>query len=277
MNEAQIEHWNGAEAYRWVELQDRYDRQLAPFADAILDAAAVTRHERVLDVGCGCGTTTLRAARTSAHAIGIDISGPMLERAGETAAQAGITNVEFVQADVQTHAFAAPFDVAISRFGMMFFEDPKAALTNIGRALQPGGRLAFVCWQELARNDWLYLPGLAAAQYLPPPAAIAGGGPGPFSLADRDALRTLLESAGFSNIAIDSYEVLMLLGGGGTLEESLTFLLNTGAARAMFEGAPPSAAEHAIAAARHVLADHYDDDGVRLGAATWIVTARRAR
>jgi hypothetical protein len=142
-----------------------------------------------------------------------------------------------------------------------------------GRSLRSGGRLVFACWQELVRNDWLLLPGLAAAQYLPLPES-ASGGPGPFSLADRDALTMLLESVGFHDVDISGYEVPMLLGGGGTLDDALTFLLNSGAARAMFDGGNPTAVEHATAAVRTVLADHYESDGVRLGAATWIVSAK---
>lgn len=274
MNQAQIDHWNGPEAQRWVELQDRYDRQLEPFADVLLDASGLSGRDSVLDLGCGCGATTRRAARQSERAVGVDISNPMLERARATAISEGVANVEFVQADVQTHAFDVSFDVAISRFGVMFFDDPHAAFANVASALEPAGRLAFVCWQELARNDWLLLPGLAAAQYLPLPEQ--SGGPGPFSLADRDALDALLQSAGFTAIDIASYEVPMLLGGGGTIDETLSFLLNSGMARAMFDGAAPADAQLATAAARHVLQEHYEEDGVRLGAASWVVTARRA-
>jgi SAM-dependent methyltransferase len=276
MNEAQIEHWNGPDARHWVASQDRYDRQLAPFAEVVTAAAELNERDHVLDLGCGCGTTTLLAARKAESAIGVDISGPMLERARTVAVSEGIRNVEFVQADVQTHAFDLTFDVAMSRFGLMFFDDPKAAFANVAAALRAGGRLAFVCWQELARNDWLFLPGLAAARYLPLPDANAAGGPGPFSLADPDALRRLLDSVGFIDVDIVAYEVPMLLGGGGTVDDALSFVMNTGAARAMFEGADPTSAEHAKAAVREVLAHHYDADGVRLGAASWVVTARRA-
>jgi SAM-dependent methyltransferase len=273
VNEAQIEHWNGPEARRWVEWQDRYDRQLAPFAYELLRVADIRNGERVLDLGCGCGTTTLLAAGEAEAAVGVDISRPMLEHARARAAAQGIGNVEFVEADVQTHTFDASFDVTMSRFGVMFFDDPEAAFTNVAKSLRSGGRLVFVCWQELARNDWLLLPGLAAAQYLPMPEA-APAGPGPFSLADREALEVLLGSAGFEDIDIRPYEVAMLLGGGGSLDDALTFLLNSGSARAMFDGADPVAAEHATAAAREVLADHYESDGVRLGTATWIVSAK---
>lgn len=274
MNQAQIEHWNGPEGQRWVELQDRYDRQLEPFADVLLDAAALGKRDQVLDLGCGCGDTTRRSARQSARAVGVDISGPMLERARATAVAEGITNIEFLQADVETYSFDASFDVALSRFGVMFFDDPRAAFANVASALRPGGSLTFVCWQELARNDWLLLPGLAAAQYLPLPQQ--GGGPGPFSLADRDELNTLLQSTGFTEIDIASYEVSMLLGGGGTIDETLSFLLHSSMARAMFDGASPADAKLATAAARKVLEEHHEEGGVRLGAASWVVRGRRA-
>jgi SAM-dependent methyltransferase len=274
MNQAQIEHWNGPEAQRWVELQDRYDRQLEPFADVLLDVSSLSSSATVLDIGCGCGATTRRAARRSERAVGVDISGPMLERARATAASEGVTNVEFLQADVQTHAFDVSFACAISRFDVMFFDDPQAAFVNVASALEPAGRLAFISWQELARNDWLLLPGLAAAQYLPLPEPSSG--PGPFSLADRHALDALLQS-GFTDIDIASHEVPMLLGGGGTIDETLAFLLNSGMARAMFDGAAPADAKLATAAARKVLEEHQEEDGVRLGAASWVVTARRDR
>ncbi len=127
-NANEIEHWNGDEARHWVAEQDRYDRQPAPFADALLRAAAIGPAERVLDLGCGCGTTTLLAARDAASVVGVDISAPMLDQARTRAGAANVTNVRFEQADVQTHSFEpASFDIAISRFGVMFFDDPVAA------------------------------------------------------------------------------------------------------------------------------------------------------
>jgi SAM-dependent methyltransferase len=212
MNETQIEHWNGDEARHWIDEQDRYERQLAPFAAELLRAAAIGSTDRVLDVGCGCGGTTMLAAHDAATARGIDISEPMLDQARTRAATANIANVQFDQADAQTHAFEpASFDVAISRFGVMFFDDPDAAFANIARALRPGGRLAFVCWQELGRNDWLLIPGMAAAQHVPLPDLGPPGGPGMFSLAEPDQLHKLLQSAGFVDVDVTAFEVPMLV------------------------------------------------------------------
>ena len=275
MNEAQIEHWNGDEARHWIDEQDRYDRQLAPFATELLRAAAIGSTERVLDVGCGCGGTTMLAAQDAGEARGIDISAPMLDHARELAAAANIMNVRFDQADVQTNAFEpASFDVAISRFGVMFFDDPDAAFANIARALRPGGRLAFVCWQELGSNDWLLVPGMAAAQHVSLPELGPPGGPGMFSLADSGHVYKLLHSAGFVDIDVAAFEVPMLVAGGGSLDETLEFLLATGIAHAMLADAEPDAAARGVDAARQALASHHDGEGVRLGAATWVVTAR---
>jgi SAM-dependent methyltransferase len=276
MNETQVEHWNGPEARHWIDEQDRYDRQLAPFAAALLRAAAIGSHECVVDVGCGCGGTTMLAAHHAAEAHGIDISAPMLDHARARAVAANVLNVQFEQADAQTHAFEpAIFDVAISRFGVMFFDDPVAAFANVARALRPSGRLVFVCWQELGRNDWLLVPGMAAAQHVPLPDLGPAGGPGMFSLAVPDHVRDVLRSAGFVDVDVTGFEVPMLVGGGGSLDETLEFLLATGIAHAMLERAEPAAAARAVAAARESLAPYHDGDGVRLGAATWIVTARR--
>lgn len=273
-NTEQIAHWNGEEARHWVDAQDRYDRQLAPFADAVLHAAAITSTDRVLDLGCGCGHTTMLAAQRAATAVGVDISAPMLEQAHAEATAQHVENVRFEQADAQSQVFrASSFDVAISRFGVMFFDDPLAAFSNVAHALGHGGRLVFVCWQDLAHNEWLLVPGMAAAEHVALPDTGSADGPGMFSLADPDDVRALLGEAGFDQVDVAAFETRMLLAGGGTLDETTEFLLGTGIARRMFVGAAPDARARAIDAVRAALAEHYEGDGVRLGAATWLVTA----
>jgi len=275
-NAEQIAHWNADEARHWVDEQDRYDRQLAPFADAVLRAAAHGSADRVLDIGCGCGRTTLLAARDAAGAVGVDISAPMLARACARADAERVTNARFEQADVQTHAFEADsFDVAISRFGVMFFDDPVAAFSKVARALRPGGRLAFVCWQDLGQNEWLLVPGVAAMQHVPMPDIGTPGGPGMFSLAEPDRVRALLEPSGFVDVDVVAFDAPMLLSGGGTLEETIDFLVASGIGRAMLEKAEPEAAARAVEAVRDALAPLHDGDGVWLGASAWVVTARR--
>lgn len=272
-NRAQVEFWNGHETGQWIERQHEYDRQLEPFASAVLEAADIRAGSNVLDIGCGCGTLTLRATSLGKRATGVDVSAPMIERAIAVAREQNVFNAQFLVSDAQTHQFAPEFDIAISRFGVMFFDDPVAAFANIGTSLRPGGRLVFCCWQELAANDWVLLPGMAAAEHLPLPAP---SGPGPFSLAAPGPLATLLETAGFIEVALSALELPMLLGGGGTVEKTLDFLMHNSMVRAMFEGADPAAADRARAAMRRVLADHHDSDGVRMGTASWIVTARWA-
>ena len=200
-NTEQAEHWNtGPGVAHWVANQARYDRMHAPFTALILDAAALRPGGNVLDVGCGCGGTTLAAARLVApgQALGLDLSGPMLARAQADAEAAGLANAVFQQGDAQVHPLEpATFDTVISRFGVMFFADPVAAFANIRSATRPGGRLVFACWQPLAANQWMLVPGAALAEHLPPPAPAPADGPGMFAFADPDRLRPILAAAGW--------------------------------------------------------------------------------
>ena len=157
-NTEQAEAWNKDEGLHWAAHQDRYDALNFEFTECLLDAAAIADTDAVLDIGCGNGQTTRLAARhaSNGRAIGFDLSAPMLERAAATAAEEGVANTIFEQGDAQVHPFGpGTFDVAISRFGVMFFNDPVVAFTNIRVALRSDGRLAFLCWQDLTSNEWL--------------------------------------------------------------------------------------------------------------------------
>jgi SAM-dependent methyltransferase len=225
--------WNGDEAQHWVTEADRYDGQLAPFTDLLFDRLQLAANEVVLDVGCGCGATTIAMRRLSAAAVGIDLSVPMLAVGRQRAVAAGVDHVEFVVGDAAHHQLATEgFDAIISRFGVMFFDDPVAAFPNLRRALRVGGRLVFVCWQGLEANPWLLVPGVAAAAHVPLPPIGGSGGPGMFSLADRDHLTSVISGAGFADITVEPVSPEITLGGGGTLDETLEFLLGTGIARA---------------------------------------------
>lgn len=275
VNQQQAEHWNGAESGHWVEHADRYDRQLAPFADALLQRVQSSDVDRVLDIGCGCGVTTITVAQHALQATGVDLSQPMLNVAWQRATAAGRSNVDFVVADAQTHHFeAGPFDVVMSRFGVMFFDDPVAAFTNARRSLTVGGRIAFVSWQGLEANEWLLVPGLAAAPHVALPDLAGDGGPGMFSLSKADSISELLARAGFRNIQIDPLNPTITLGGGGTVDESLDYLLGTGIARALLDSAEPEARIRAIDAVRAALTERYERGiGVRLGTGAWLTTA----
>ncbi len=275
-NAAQAEYWNADEARHWVVEQDRYDRMLAPFGARLLETAAVAPDGRVLDVGCGTGATTCDAARTAArgHAHGVDISRSMVEAARERARREGLTNVDFDVADAQTHAFDPDFDVAISRFGVMFFDDPIAAFANLRAALKPGaGRFVFVCWQPVLENEWMVVPIAAVAQHVPLPQPPAPGTPGPFSLGERDRIMTVLEGAGFRDAAIEPIDQPVLLAGGGTVDDAVTFVRRTGMARLMLSDAPDDVVARALDAIRDALGPYVTADGVRLGSAAWLVRA----
>jgi len=277
-NQQQSEAWNGAESVHYVDHSDRYDRQLAPFTDALLEYIQLEPHHAVLDVGCGCGATTLAAARGARTAVGADLSRPLLEVAADRARAASLDNAEFVVADAQTYAFAAgAFDLIISQFGLMFFDDPVSAFANLRQALAPGGRLAFVCWQGLEANEWVSVVGRAVAQHTELPV-LGGqaGGPGMFALEDRDEIAALLDAAGFTQIEIEPISPTILLGGGGTLDESIDFLLGAGIARGLLGRVEPEARPAVIQAIRVALTERYEPGvGVRIGTGAWFVSARK--
>jgi SAM-dependent methyltransferase len=277
-NHEQADHWNNSDDVgHWVSQQDRYDGMLAPFTDIILDGAALTRTDRVLDVGCGCGATTLAAARVTSdgHAHGVDLSAAMLERARSDAERVGLRNTSFEQADVQVHPFGDDaFDAVVSRFGTMFFSDAVAAFTNVRRTTRSDGRVAFVCWQPMVANEWMTVPAAALAQHAPLPAPGPRGAPGMFAFADPDDPRRVLETAGWRAVSIEARPTSMLVGGRGTLDDAVDFLRTGYLARTMLAGVDPDTEAAALRSLRTALAPYEVDEGVRLGAAVWLVTAR---
>ena len=205
-NEGQIEFWNGPAGERWVDFMESQDRMLGPLGEAAMAAGEIAPGQRVIDIGCGCGTTTLQLAQRvspSGHVLGIDISTPMLKHAQRRAATMDAVSIDLQNHDAATHAFEPQsFDRVYSRFGVMFFTDPVAAFANIRAALKPGGKLAFVCWQTLDLNPWMATTLAVAIQYLERPEPPAPDGPGPFAFRDPDRVRAILSDAGFSNVDI---------------------------------------------------------------------------
>lgn len=283
-NEAQRTNWNGASGQTWVERQDQFDANNATWADLLLDVAALRPGEQVLDVGCGCGATTLAAARRVApggRAVGADLSEPMLEVARERAAEAGTAGegveASFVVADAQTDDLVGaggPFDALISRFGVMFFDDPVAAFANLRTAVRPGGRLALAVWGPMEHQQWLALPLGAAASVLGPPED-GPGGPPMLSLGDRDHIVDLLTRAGWEGIDTALHERTMVLGGARTVEGAADFVSATGPMRALFADADPDTAARATDAIRAALQDHLTPEGVVVSGGVLAVTARR--
>lgn len=273
-NVDQATAWDGDEGAHWVQHQDRYEAMTAGFTERLLDAARIGDADRILDVGCGCGRTTRLAARRARRgtALGVDLSGAMLDRARADAE--ALTNVEFAQGDAQVHSFApATFDLAISRFGVMFFTDPVAAFTNIDGALAAGGRLAFLCWQDLARNEWITVPAGGALAHVPIPDLGAPDEPGPFSLADPTRINAILTSAGLVGVETTPVNAPMRIGDDA--DDAVGFLSGTAIARTLLEPVDPATAAAALAAVREALRPHESPDGLFLNGAAWLVTARR--
>ena len=267
--------WNGAEGEDWAARADRFDAASAAFDPALLEAAGLGAADRVLDVGCGAGVSTRAAARvaTAGHATGIDVSAPLLTEARRRSRAAGLANTTFVQGDAQVHPFEpGAHDVVISRFGAMFFGDPVAAFANTARALRPGGRLALVSWQELARNEWLLLVrrALAAGRSLPEPP---GDAPGPFGLSDPDRVRRILTAAGFEAVELVAVRESVWLGTDGA--DAFDFVSHLGVARGLLGGLDDGARQAALAELRDELAARATPEGVLLGASAWLTTARR--
>jgi SAM-dependent methyltransferase len=277
VNAEQSEYWNSPDEMRhWVDLQDRYDAMLEPFGAMVLEAAGIRPADHVLDVGCGCGATTRAAALAArqGETVGVDLSAAMLGRAREDAVKMGLGNVTFIQADAQVHRFEPDrFDVVISRFGVMFFDHPEAAFTNVRAATRRGGRLAFVCWRPMTENAWLLVPGAALAEHIAFPDLGSPDAPGMFAFSDSDRVRSVLSDAGWSDVTLSSADASILLGGGGCVADTVEFLASGSMGRGLLAGANEVARSNALDAVTQALTPHADHDGVRLGAAAWVVTA----
>jgi SAM-dependent methyltransferase len=202
------QHWPDESTELYLREGERLEAMNGPLGDVMLDAASLRSGDRVLDIGCGRGTTTIDAATrttTGGAALGVDISGRLLQVARRRAVDAGVGNAEFLEADAQTHEFEeAAFDAVISRFGVMFFDDPEAAFANFARAVRPGGRLAVVCPGEPLRTEWIRITFTAVAPHVGLPDLGPPGAPGPFAFADPDRLAATIRNGGSSDVSIDA-------------------------------------------------------------------------
>ncbi|HET6149803.1 MAG TPA: methyltransferase domain-containing protein [Polyangia bacterium] len=263
----------------WALLQERTDVYLDPLGRAAMALLQLERGTRVVDVGCGCGQTLLELAELvgpSGEVLGLDISEPMLARARERVA--AHENVSLALADAETYPFGPrSWDALFSRFGVMFFRDPQEAFTNLRRALRPHGQLAFVCWQELARNPWADIP-LRAVMARSPDTTVPGllepGAPGPFAFADRDGLEALLSAAGYAEVRIAPHTTSVHFGAALTVDEAVDYCRQLGPAARFLAEAPAERHPELLATLREALAPHMTPRGLWMDAATWLVSTR---
>ena len=279
-NAEQIEYWNGEAGKRWAQDDDTMARLLGPITEALLEHAAVEGSKHALDVGCGGGSQSLLLAQrlgTGARVLGVDISAPMLEVAAakaETPA-GGRAALQFTRADASEHDFGPDrFDLVFSRFGVMFFADPEGAFGNIRKAMLPGAKLAFCCWQPLKENAWTWIPLQAALQHLPPPEPMPPNAPGPFALADAERTRGILATAGFEGIDLHAYRPTLRIGDSPELGQAVRELARIGPVARLLTGQPEATLARVFPAMEKALAPYYRDGALQLSAAVWLVTAR---
>ena len=281
-NATQIEFWNGETGQNWVSHDALMEAMLQPLGEAVMDSLSPKPGEHVLDIGCGCGHTSLSLAdRVGAEGsvTGIDISAPMLAVASQLAAEhnAGHKSVQFLEADAQTHRFTPErYDAAFSRFGVMFFEDPVAAFTNIHASLRPSGRLAFCCWQPRAVNPFMTVPAMAALELLPAPPEIPPRTPGPFAFEEADYVAEILAEAGFEHVAVTPLRQPLTFGRGMSLEDIVERLVEIGPIAQIVRDAPEDLQQPVRDKVVDAVAPFYQaGSGMTLEGQFWLVTAKR--
>lgn len=268
-------YWNEQAGPRWVACQAMMDQIMVPVTRSILETAALRSGDRVVDIGCGCGSLCHSAAElvgAGGRVLGVDISRPMVEHARGASDHA---HVDFAVGDAQIHPLeAAAFDAAVSRFGVMFFRDSVAAFTNIAQALEPGGRVAFAVWQHVQRNPWITWPVAAIRDLLPDaPGAPDADEPGPFRFADADRARAVLTGAGFTDVDIRGVSDTLTVR--GTHEEILDMVQRVGPLSRALGALDAETAATALARVTARIHELHDGTGFGLGAAWWILSARR--
>ena len=277
-NIKQKEFWSGAGGDVWVNKQREMDIMLNPLGQKAIDKLELGSQKTILDIGCGCGATTFEIAKSNPEGqiIGIDISIPMLNQASLCSAEMSISNADFQVKDVQTDKLESEyFDVAFSRFGVMFFEDPFEAFENIYQALKHDGQLSFVCWQNASLNPWQSLSIQVIKEYLdlpaPPPKS-----PGPFAFEDKEYIEEILSKSNFKEIKIDdNQEEIVMFSGKSIREACEDYLTINPVVTEMLKSSGEDLRETILTALMEKFSSYHKDDGLHFPSATWIVTAKK--
>ncbi len=274
-NEEQRTRWREVEGGYWVREQENLDRMLAPMMGPLLALAAPVQGSTAIDVGCGCGATTIELAKAVGplgKVVALDVSDPMLARAAERLKEFANTSCLLGDA-AETPLRGLEAELIVSRLGVMFFGDPVAAFANLRSGLAPGGRLRFVCWRTLKENPWLHVPLQAVYEHAPRPPKPAPEEPGAFSFADPERVTRILTEAGFDAPTFTPLDVEIDLAQGRTFEQAVIQATELGPARRALADQPEEIRAAAIESIRRALAPFTSAAGVKLGAAAWLVAA----
>ena len=272
VNEEQVKLWNGPAGAAWVEAQDSLDRMFRPFEDLLAAQVRATGASRILDVGCGTGITTLAAARQlgqQGQCTGVDVSEPMIALARARAARES-SKASFIVADAQTHVFEAAFDLVISRFGVMFFEDSTQAFANLHRATRAGGHLRCIAFRSAAENPFMTTAERAAAPLLPELPQRRADGPGQFAVADSQRVSGILEASGWADIRIEPIDVTCSMP-EAELDQYLARLGPVGLA---LKNADEERRARVLSVVRAAFERYLAAGEIRFNAACWMLAAR---
>ena len=279
VNKNQRDFWSGKGGDIWVKRQNAMDTMLSPLGEAALNKLNLNEGENVLDIGCGCGHTTLNIAKRispDGQVTGLDISEPMLKRAKESANEMSISNASFNCVDVQTDDMGEEvYSAAFSRFGVMFFEDPVAAFCNINKSLITGASLSFVCWQSPALNPWQSLFIEAVKKYVdlpsPPPRS-----PSPFAFMESEYVSSILEESNFQNIMIEGHEAEVNMFSGRSLSDSVKDYISINpVVSGMLKDSTEQEKTEIINSAIEAFSPYYSVKGLMFPSATWLVTTTK--
>ena len=277
-NIKQKQFWSGAGGDVWVDKQREMDIMLNPLGQKAIKQLILEEHTKILDIGCGCGATTIEIAKMipKGHVTGLDISIPMLDRAEKFASEMSLSNIDFQVKDVQTEEISSNhYDIAFSRFGVMFFEDPYEAFKNINQAIKENGQLVFVCWQNPSLNPWQSLSLQVIKEYLdlpsPPPKS-----PGPFAFEDKDYIEDILKGTDFKDISIaDNQEDIVMFSGKSIREACEDYLTINPVVTEMLKNSGNELKEEILEALIAKFSSFHNNDGLLFPSATWIVSATK--
>jgi ubiquinone/menaquinone biosynthesis C-methylase UbiE len=275
-NADQIAYWNGPNGRRWTDRQASQDVLLAPVSQLLIGRIGPKAGDRIVDIGCGCGATSIALAERvapSGFVLGVDISAPMLERARQLASKA--LPLDFVQADATLYRFEpGSFDLLVSRFGVMFFADPVLSFANLRKALGPKARVVFACWRAPKENPWMMEPLQAVYRHVPRLPQVGPEDPGPFAFASEERVTRILREAGYSDVATEACDIALDIAIGRGLDAATDAALDIGPSARALDGHPPEVRSAARASVRELLMPYMRGETVPLPGSIWIVTAR---